>query len=60
MPDEIIALADRFNVSPGRVLISEKEGHRVCAVCDEPVIRANYTAHLDFRKKNHDAKTAAI
>ena len=57
--DEISRMADQYDVSPARVIIWEKEGRRVCAVRGQPVIRANYThtAHLDFRTKNHDART---
>lgn len=51
--DEIETLVDRCNVSRGRVIIWEKEGRKVCAVCGEPVIVAAYNqpAHVDFRVK---------
>lgn len=56
--DEVERLADRCNVSRGRVLIWEKEGRNVCTVCGEPLIRAAYNqpVHVDFRVKTHEAK----
>jgi hypothetical protein len=56
--DEIETVADRCNVSRGRVIIWEKEGRKVCTVCGEPVILAAYNqlAHVDFRVKTHEAK----
>lgn len=59
--DEVETLADRCNVSRGRVIIWEKEGRKVCAVCGEPVIVAAYNqpAHVDFRVKTHEAKISA-
>ncbi|RZU35442.1 hypothetical protein [Edaphobacter modestus] len=59
--DEIGTLADRCNVSRGRVIIWEKEGRKVCAVCCEPVIVASYIqpTHVDFRVKTHEARISA-
>jgi len=56
--DEIGTLADQCDVSRGRVIIWEKEGRMVCAVCGGPVIRAAYNqpTHVDFRVKTHQAK----
>jgi hypothetical protein len=59
--DEVGMLADRCNVSRGRIIIWEKEGRRACAVCGELVINAAYNqlTHVDFRVKTHQAKLAA-
>nr|AOS95230.1 hypothetical protein [uncultured bacterium] len=56
--DEIGTVADQCDVSRGRVIIWEKEGRKVCAVCGGPVIRAAYNqpARVDFRVKAHEAK----
>jgi hypothetical protein len=56
--DEIDTLADRCKVSRGRVIIWEKEGRKVCAVCGEPVINAAYNqpTHMDFRVKTQRSK----
>lgn len=55
---EIETIADQCNVSRGRVIIWDKEGRRVCAVCGGPVIVAAYNqpAHVDFRVKTREAK----
>jgi hypothetical protein len=59
--DEIGVLADRCDVSRGRVIIWEKEDRKVCAACGEPVIVASYSqpTHMDFRVKTHEAKISA-
>jgi len=56
--DEIPALADKYNVSPARIIIWEKEGRRMCQVCREPIIVAGYDkpTHVDFRTKSHEAR----
>jgi len=59
--DEIGTMADRCDVSRGRVIIWEKEGRKVCTVCGEPVVVASYNQpmHLDFRVKAHDARISS-
>ena len=56
--DEVSKIAEDTQASRGRVLIWIKEGRRRCAICDRPVIMANYAlpAHLDVRVTQHVAK----
>lgn len=45
--DEIETLVDRCNVSRGRVIIWEKEGRKVCAVCvGSPLLLLLITSQL--------------
>jgi hypothetical protein len=56
--DEIETVANQCDVSRGRVIIWEKEGRTVCAVCGGPVIRAAYNqpTHVDFSCEDRRSK----
>lgn len=57
--DEIDTLAGRLQCLPRPHLDIGKEGRKVCTVCGEPVIRANYgqATHVDCRVQTHAAKS---
>ena len=57
---EIDALADRYSVSRGRILIWEKEGMHTCTECGEAILvrRFERPTHVLFNVSGHHARFA--